>query len=99
MKKSEIKQLIKEVLEDDKRNLHPTSQKTLDRKAYKFITSDTPIEVGMGVVSKYGGLFGEIKKISNDNYFIQFDIDYVDEKPQKNSRKQLEKYFLIKTKK
>ena len=99
MKKSELKQLIKEEVESNKSKLDPIAQKVLDRKAFMFIAPNTPLEVGMEVVTKYGGSFGEIKKIKNDNYYVSFDADYVDEKPIKSSRKQLEKFFLVQFKK
>jgi hypothetical protein len=40
-------------------------------------------------------MFAVISKIEGDKVFIQFAIDYYDEKPTKKSREVLEDYYLL----
>ena len=65
------------------------------KKEFIPITQDTEIKVGDEIMGIDNELFAEIVKIVDNTYYIQFAIDYADEKPIQRSRKKLENYWLI----
>ena len=67
-------------------------QKGLKKGEFAHITPKTKVVVGNQVVTKYNGMFGEIVKIVGDKYIIADDA--WGDKSQ-NSRKNLEKYYLL----
>jgi hypothetical protein len=67
-------------------------QKGLKKGEFAYITAKTKVVVGNQVVTKYSGQFGEIVKIVGDKYIVADDA--WGDKSQ-NSRKNLEKYYLI----
>jgi ribosomal protein L21E len=106
MQKHELRQIIREeiskVIKEASENVsdyNQTAQDTLKNGDFTLITPETSVKVGAAVISKYNGLFGVIKRISGDTYFITYDIDDYDEAPIKRVRKNLEKQFLIRKRK
>jgi len=67
-------------------------QKGLKKGEFAYITAKTKVVVGNQVVTKYSGQFGEIVKIVGDKYIVADDA--WGDKSQ-NSRKNLEKYYLL----
>jgi len=67
-------------------------QKGLKKGEFAHITAKTKVVVGNQVVTKYSGQFGEIVKIVGDKYIVADDA--WGDKSQ-NSRKNLEKYYLL----
>jgi hypothetical protein len=107
MQKHELRQIIREeiskVIKEASENVsdyNQTAQDAFNKKMYTLITPETPVKVRSAVIGKYNGLFGVIKKISGDNYFIEYDMDDDDEDEMtKLSRKELEEGFLIRKRK
>lgn len=85
----EVRKVISEAGEGD------LAKKVLKKKEFVRITPATKLKVGDDVLGMYNDLFGTIVKVSGDNYFITYDIDYADEKPTKRSRKQMEDSFIL----
>ena len=65
------------------------------KKEFIPITPDTEVKVGDEIMGIANELFAEIVKIVDNTYYIQFAIDYADERPIQRSRKKLENYYLI----
>ena len=107
MQKHELRQIIREeiskVIKEASENVsdyNQTARDTLKSGDFTLISSETPVKVKSAVIGKYNGLFGVIKKISGDNYFIEYDMDDDDEDEMtKLSRKELEKQYLIRKRK
>jgi hypothetical protein len=107
MQKHELRQIIREEISkaikeasENVSDYNQTAQDTLKSGDFTLISPETPVKVRNAVIGKYNGLFGVIKKISGDNYFIEYDMDDDDEDEMtKLSRKKLEKQFLIRKRK
>ena len=110
MKITEFRKLIKEevrkVLNEAK--LDPNgipdwadSKAKKELKAGKWTrsTTQTKLKVGNEIVRMGDMMFAEIVKIAGDKVFLQFDIDYADEKPIKKTREQLEDNYILTSKK
>jgi spore coat polysaccharide biosynthesis protein SpsF (cytidylyltransferase family) len=105
MQKQELRQIIREeiskVIKKEKEYIENPSdymqvaQDVLKKKVFTLITPETTIEKGDYVLGKYNGLFGNIVRITGDNYFITYDIDDAEDPPIKRVRKSLEKNFLV----
>jgi len=109
MKLSEFKKLIREevskVIKEKKEYTENPSdymqvaQDALKKKVFTLITPETTIEKGDFVLGKYNGLFGNIVRITGNNYFITYDLDDAEDPPVQRVRKSLERNFIVSVKK
>jgi hypothetical protein len=108
MQKHELRQIIREEIikvikeEEASENVsdyNQTAQAAFNKKTYTLITPEITIEKGDKVLGKYNGYFGVIKKISGNNYFIDYDIDDDDDEMTQLSLVELKEGFLIKKRK
>ena len=107
MNKHELRQIIKEeiskVIKEASENVsdyNQTAQDAFNKKMYTLITPEITIKKGDKVLGKYNGFFGVIKKISGDNYFIEYDMDDDDEDEMTQlSLEELKEGFLIRKRK
>ena len=62
------------------------------------VVPQTKLEVGNKLVRMNDMTFAEIVKIKDDKVFLQFDIDYADEKPTEKTREEIQDNYLYKSK-
>ena len=62
---------------------------------FEFIDLSIPnIKIGDNV-GGWRGSFGKLVKIKDDNYYVQFDVDYSGERPTKYKKESFEESFLV----
>jgi hypothetical protein len=76
----------------------PQTDKMVKSKKWLRITPQTKLKVGDDIVNMRSLIFATINKIDGNKYYVEFDMDYADDKPTRIPKDTLENFFLLKKK-